>query len=226
MNATETTVRVLIVDDHALVREGIASLLAACDDIEVVGSAESAAGALERVGELGVDVVLMDLSMPDVDGVTATGLLREQHPEIQVVVLTGYGNEVSVRAAVVAGARACLLKTVGVDELADAVRGVTQGRSTFSSEFLPHLLQDSEEVVPGARLTARERDVLPLLAAGLTNKGIARELGLTEGTVRIYVSAILAKLGVTNRTEASVVAIREHLIEPGPSRPGPPDRPR
>lgn len=226
MNATETTVRVLIVDDHALVREGIASLLAACADIEVVGSTESAAGALERVGELGVDVVLMDLAMPDVDGVTATALLRHQHPDVQVVVLTGYGNEDSVRAAVVAGAKACLLKTVGIDELANAVRGVTQGRSTFSSEFLPHLLQDAEEVVPAVRLTARERDVLPLLAAGLTNKGIARELGLTEGTVRIYVSAILAKLGVTNRTEASVIAIREHLVEPRPSRPDPPDRPR
>jgi len=226
VNATETTVRVLIVDDHALVREGIASLLAACADIEVVGSTESAAGALERVGELGVDVVLMDLAMPDVDGVTATALLRHQHPDVQVVVLTGYGNEDSVRAAVVAGAKACLLKTVGIDELANAVRGVTQGRSTFSSEFLPHLLQDAEEVVPAVRLTARERDVLPLLAAGLTNKGIARELGLTEGTVRIYVSAILAKLGVTNRTEASVIAIREHLVEPRPSRPDPPDRPR
>ena len=226
MNATETTVRVLIVDDHALVREGIASLLAACADIEVVGSTESAAGALERVGELGVDVVLMDLAMPDVDGVTATALLRHQHPDVQVVVLTGYGNEDSVRAAVVAGAKACLLKTVGIDELANAVRGVTQGRSTFSSEFLPHLLQDAEEVVPAVRLTARERDVLPLLAAGLTNKGIARELGLTEGTVRIYVSAILAKLGVTNRTEASVIAIREHLVEPRPSRPDPPNRPR
>jgi len=226
VNATETTVRVLIVDDHALVREGIASLLAACADIEVVGSTESAAGALERVGELGVDVVLMDLAMPDVDGVTATALLRHQHPDVQVVVLTGYGNEDSVRAAVVAGAKACLLKTVGIDELANAVRGVTQGRSTFSSEFLPHLLQDAEEVVPAVRLTARERDVLPLLAAGLTNKGIARELGLTEGTVRIYVSAILAKLGVTNRTEASVIAIREHLVEPRPSRPDPPNRPR
>jgi DNA-binding NarL/FixJ family response regulator len=224
VNATETTVRVLIVDDHALVREGIASLLAACDDIEVVGAAESAAGALEQVGELDVDVVLMDLAMPDVDGVTATALLRQQHPEVQVVVLTGYGNEAAVRAAVVAGARACLLKTVGVDDLADAVRGVTQGRSTFSSEFLPHLLQEDDEVTPASRLTARERDVLPLLAAGLTNKGIARELGLTEGTVRIYVSAIFAKLGVTNRTEASVVAIRERLIEPRPSRPGPPNR--
>jgi two-component system, NarL family, response regulator LiaR len=226
VNATETAVRVLIVDDHALVREGIASLLAACDDIEVVGSAESAAGALERLGELGVDVVLMDLAMPDVDGVAATALLRQRHPDIQVVVLTGYGNEVSVRAAVMAGAKACLLKSVGVDELADAVRGVTQGRSTFSSEFLPHLLRDAEQIAPGANLTPRERDVLPLVASGLTNKGIARELGLTEGTVRIYVSAILAKLGVTNRTEASVVAIREHLIEPRSSHRGPSDRGR
>jgi DNA-binding NarL/FixJ family response regulator len=212
VNTTGATVRVLIVDDHALVREGIASLLATCDDIEVVGSSDSAVAALEHISEEDVDVVLMDLAMPDLDGVTATALLRQQQPGIEVVVLTGYGNEVSVRAAVLAGAKACLLKTVGVDELADAVRGVTQGRSTFSSEFLPHLLEEAEDAAPGTNLTARERDVLPLLAAGLTNKGIAHELGLTEGTVRIYVSAILAKLGVTNRTEASVVAIRDHLI--------------
>jgi DNA-binding NarL/FixJ family response regulator len=222
----DAAIRVLIVDDHALIREGIASLLASCDDIAVVGAAGGAIEALDLCGELDVDVVLMDLSMPDVDGVAATALLRQQYPDIQIVVLTGYGNEVSVRAAVQAGANACLLKTVGVDELAEAIRGVTRGRSTFSSEFLPDLLDEPEDVLTGTSLTARERDILPLLADGLTNKGIARELGLTEGTVRIYVSAIFAKLGVANRTEASVVAIRERLIEPRASRPGPQNRHR
>jgi DNA-binding NarL/FixJ family response regulator len=216
----EARVRVLIVDDHALVRQGITSVLADRDDITVVGSAEGAFEALERCAELDVDVVLMDLSMPGVDGVAATALVRQRFPHVQVVVLTGYGADVSVRAAVEAGAMACLLKTVGVDELVDAVRGVVHGRSTFSSEFLPQLLQEAADVHVGGRLTSRERDILPLLASGLTNKGIARELGLTEGTVRIYVSAILAKLGVANRTEASVVAIREHLIEPDASRRG------
>jgi DNA-binding NarL/FixJ family response regulator len=217
-------IRVLIVDDHALVREGIASVLAGCEDILVVGMAEGAVEALERCAELDVDVVLMDLSMPGIDGVAATALVRQRFPDVQVVVLTGYGADVSVRAAVEAGAMACLLKTVGVEELAETVRGVTRGRSTFSSEFLPQLLQEADDVHTAAGLTARERDILPLLATGLTNKGIAHELGLTEGTVRIYVSAILAKLGVANRTEASVVAIRERLIEPGTGRHGPQDR--
>jgi NarL family two-component system response regulator LiaR len=217
-------VRVLIVDDHPLMRDGIASLLARCDDITVVGTAESAREALDRCHRHDVDVVVMDLSTPDVDGVSATALVRRRHPDVQIVVLADEGNEVAVRAAALAGAHACLLKSVGLAELADAIRGVTQGRSTFSSELLPLLLQEPLAPEPGANLTARERDVLPLLAAGLTNKGIARELGLTEGTVRVYVSGILAKLGVANRTEASVVAIHDLLIEPRPRNLGPPNR--
>jgi NarL family two-component system response regulator LiaR len=213
------TIRVLIVADHALIREGTALLLAGRDDIAVVGVASGPVEAIERYADLDVDVVLMDLSLPEVDGVTAPVLLRQQFPRCQIVVLTNSGNDVAVRAAIQAGVGACLLKTVGLDELADAIRGVTQGRSTFSSEFLPLLLGPPDETGPGTDLTARENDVLPLLAAGLTNKAIARELGLTEGTVRIYVSAILAKLGAANRTEASVVAIREHLIKPRSSRP-------
>jgi two-component system, NarL family, response regulator LiaR len=208
----DTTIRVLIVDDHALIREGVASLLAGCDDFSVVGATDDPVEALERCGELGVDVVLMDLSIPEVDGVTATALLHQRYPDVQIVVLTGHGNEASVRAAVRAGASACLLKTEGVEELAEAIRGVTRGRATFSSEFLPQLLEEPDEPPSGTNLTARERDILPLLASGLTNKGIARELGLTEGTVRIYVSAILTKLGAANRTEASVMAIRERLV--------------
>lgn len=206
-------IRVLVVDHHALIREGIASLLAGLDDITVVGTTDRALAALDLCDERDVDVVLMDLAMPEVDGVTATALLLQRFPLLQIVVLTGVGDEASVRAAVQAGATAGLLKTVGVEELAEAIRGAVQGRSTFSSEFLPHLMAQPGEALPGANLTARERDILPLLADGLTNKGIAQELGLTEGTVRIYVSAILAKLGVANRTEASVVAIRERLIE-------------
>jgi len=134
------------------------------------------------------------------------------------VLLTGDVDDVSIRASVLAGAKACLLKSVGTDGLAVAIRGVVEGRSTFSSVLLPRLLAEPRENAPGADLTARERDVLGLMAAGLTNKAIARELGLTEGTVRVYVSAILAKLGVTNRTEATVLAIRSGLIDERPSR--------
>lgn len=220
----DATIRVLIVADHALVREGIASLLAGRDDIAVTGTADGPLEALERYDDLDADVLLMDLSLPEVDGGTAIALLHQQYPGLLIVVLTSSGNEVTVRAAVQAGANACLLDTVGIDELAEAIRGVTQGRSTFSSEFLPLLLEQPDEAAPGTNLTARELEVLPLLAAGLTNKAIARELGLTEGTVRIYVSAILAKLGAANRTEASVVAIREQLIKPRSSELGPPKR--
>jgi DNA-binding NarL/FixJ family response regulator len=226
VTSSSAAIRVLIVDDHALIREGIASLLDGNDDITVVGSAGDAAEALERCGELGAEVVLMDLSMPGIDSAsataTATALLRKRYPQVEVVVLTGYGNDLSVRLAIQAGASACLLKTVGGDELADAIRGVTQGRSTFSSELLPHLLSDPTDAA-ATHLTPRERDILHLLASGRTNKGIAQELGLTPGTVRVYVSAILAKLGVTNRTEATVVAIRDGLIGESVLQPGPAD---
>ncbi len=225
MTSRSAAIRVLIVDDHALIREGIASLLDGNDDITVVGAAGDAAEALERCGELGAEVVLMDLSIPGIDSAsataTATALLRKRYPQVEVVVLTGHGNDLSVRLAIQAGASACLLKSVGGNELADAIRGVTQGRSTFSSELLPHLLSDPTDAVAATNLTARERDILHLLAAGRTNKGIAQELGLTAGTVRVYVSAILAKLGVTNRTEATVVAIRDGLIGEGVLQPGP-----
>lgn len=221
MTSSSAAIRVLIVDDHALIREGIASLLDGNDDITVVGAAGDAAEALERCGELGAEVVLMDLSMPGIDGAAATALLRQRYPQVEVVVLTGHGNERPVRLTIQAGASACLLKTVGGNELADAIRGVTQGRSTFSSELLPHLLSDPTDAVAATNLTARERDILHLLASGRTNKGIAQELGLTQGTVRVYVSAILAKLGVTNRTEATVVAIRDGLIGENVLHPGP-----
>lgn len=209
-----TAIRVLVVDDHKLVRQGVASLLAACDDIAVVATADRASEALDRCRDHEVDVVLMDLGMPDVDGMSGTALVSERFPDIHIVALADLGQEDSARAAVLAGANACLLKTVGVDGLTDTIRGVVQGRSTFSSEFLPRLLREPLDAALGANLTARERDVLSHMAAGLTNKGIAHELGLTEGTVRVYVSGILAKLGVANRTEASVVAIHELLVEP------------
>lgn len=206
-------IRVMIVDDHAVVRDGISSLLAGCDDITVVATASGAAEALERCRSYAIDVVLMDLSMPEVDGVTATVRLLEHFPTIKVVVLTGFVDDASIREAVQAGASACLLKTVSTDELADAIRGVTHGQSTFSSEFLPALLRQPQRTAARMGLTPREHDILTLLADGQTNKGIARALGLSDGTVRVYVSTILAKLGAVNRTEATMLAIRQGLVE-------------
>jgi two-component system, NarL family, response regulator LiaR len=209
-------IRVLIVDEHELVRSSVALALAGRDDVVVVGTAGGVVEALERCGEIDADVVVMDPSMPEVDGPTATALLRQRHPDVEIVLLTGYANDTSLRASVLAGAKACLLKSVGPDELAEAIRAVTEGRSTFSSDLLPRLLQEPGDDMPGGDLTARERDVLGLMASGMTNKGIARQLGLTDGTVRAYVSAILAKLEVTNRTEATVLAIRRGLVDEPP----------
>lgn len=208
-------IRLMIVDDHPVVRAGIASLLADCDDITVVAATGSAKAAFELCGRRSVQVVLMDLAMPEIDGATATARLRELDPDVRVVILTGFVDSKEMRAAVRAGANACLLKTVGEHELAEAIRGVMQGRSTFSSEFLPYLIaSDEDEVGPAETLlTARELDILTLVADGQTNKGIARTLGLSAGTVRIYVSTILGKLGAANRTEATVVAIQRGLVE-------------
>jgi DNA-binding NarL/FixJ family response regulator len=203
----------MIVDDHAVVRDGIRSLLAGFDEMNVVATAADAAEALQRCGQMAVDVVLMDLSMPGMDGVTATARLLELHPALRVVVLTGFVEDGPIRAAVQAGASACLLKTVSADELVEAIRGVVNGRSTFSTEFLPALIRQTQRTSASAGLTPRERDILTLLADGQANKDIARALGLSDGTVRMYVSTILAKLGAANRTEATVLAIRQGLVE-------------
>jgi DNA-binding NarL/FixJ family response regulator len=214
--ASAARIRVLVVDDHAVVRDGITGLLADFDDIEVAGTAADGVEALARCAEAEVDVVLMDLSMPRADGVTATTQILERHPHTRVVALTGFVEEEAIRAVVDAGASACLMKTVTADELVDAVRGVVQGRSTFSTALLPHILRRADDAIPGGGLTARENDVLSLLAAGRTNREIATQLGLSPGTVRVYVSAVLAKLGVSNRTEAAALALRRGLIDDGP----------
>lgn len=206
-------IRIMVVDDHAVVRDGIRSLLVGYEDIAVVTTAGSATEALERCRSIALDVVLMDLSMPGMDGVEATAHLLEVLPTVRVVVLTGFVDDGPIRAAIDAGASACLLKTVGADELVEAIRGVVAGRSTFSSEFLTALSSPTPSTSLSSGLTPREHEILTLLTGGQTNKDIARALGLSDGTVRMYVSTILAKLGAANRTEASVLAIRQGLVD-------------
>jgi DNA-binding NarL/FixJ family response regulator len=207
-------IRVMIVDDHPVIHVGVSAQLAHYDDIVVVAAVDRAADALRLCDELGVHVVLMDLAMPEVDGATATARLLQVCPGVRVIVLTGgLADHVLVRAAIQAGASACLLKSVSKDELAAAIRGVTRGRSTFSSEFLPYVVGQQRDESPTVSLTAREHDILALLANGDTNKEIARALGLSAGTVRMYVSSILAKLGAANRTVATVMAIRQGLVD-------------
>jgi DNA-binding NarL/FixJ family response regulator len=201
----------MVVDELTLPRESMAALLASCDGIRVVGAAGGADDAVERCGDLGADVVLMELEMAGTDGAVGTAKLMRRHPDVRVVLLTADAEDPLVGSAIEAGASACLLKTIGRDELVDAIRAVTQGRSTFSSELVPFVMHGAD--APGqANLTTRELDVLTLLAGGATNKAIAQGTGLSEGTVRVYVSTILSKLGVSNRTEASALAIREGLV--------------
>lgn len=210
-------IRVMIVDDHPVIHEGITAQLEPFDDIVVVAAVDRAAEALGRCAELGVDVVLMDLAMPEIDGATATARLLERYPDVRVIVLTGgLPDDSLVRAAIQAGASGCLLKSVSRYELADAIRGVTRGRSTFSSEFLPHVVGQPRAGALEASLTAREHDILSLLAHGDTNKQIAGALGLSDGTVRVYVSTILAKLGAANRTAATMIAIQQGLVDKPP----------
>jgi two-component system, NarL family, response regulator LiaR len=206
----------VIVDEQEPIRSSLARALDGRDDVTVVGTAGGVVEALQLCSDISAQVVVMDPSMHDVDGPTAAALLRQRFPDLEIVLFIGHVGDVSIHASILAGAKAFLLKSVGADELAEAIRAVTEGRSTFSSELLPGLLDQFHDVTPGADLTARERDVLGLLASGLTNKGIARELGLTEGTVRAYVRAILAKLHVTNRTEATGLAIRSGMLDEPP----------
>jgi DNA-binding NarL/FixJ family response regulator len=210
--STAPPIRVMIVDDHPVIHAGISAQLAPYDDITLVAAVERADEALRACAELDVDVVLMDLAMPEIDGAAATGLLLERCPDVRVIILTGgLPDDARVRSALQAGASAFLLKSVSMEELAAAIRGVTQGQSTFSSELLPYMAgRGREDASP--TLTARERDILTLLAHGDTNKEIARTLGLSTGTVRVYVSSILAKLGVTNRTAATVLAMQRGLV--------------
>lgn len=204
--------RLLLVDDHAVLIEGLTMLLSGFDDLEVVATASSGANVVEcfRVHE--PDVVLMDLSMPDVDGIDATTRLRAAFPDVRVIVLTGSPDAHLVSAALDAGASGYLMKSASGDDIAEAIRGVANGQSVFGSEALQALRSVPEPPGPGGELTPRETDVLRLVVGGLSNKQIAVELGISPGTVRIHVSNILAKLDVSNRTAAALLAVDRRLV--------------
>lgn len=206
---------VLLVDDHAVVTEGLSMLLARFDDIEVAGTASSGEQAVEFFGALRPDIVLMDLSMPGVDGVEATRRIRDIDSDAKVLALTAFLEQQLVSDAIAAGASGYLLKNVSGDELAAGIRTIASGGSILATEALPMLAGPPDRL--GADLTPRERDVLEHLVHGLSNKHIAGELGLTSGTVRIHVSNILTKLGAENRTAAAYVARNRGLV-PGPGR--------
>jgi NarL family two-component system response regulator LiaR len=206
-------IRVLIVDDHEMVRQGLALFLQVFDDLELAGEAENGAEALQRCAEAWPDVVLMDLMMPEMDGATATRAIREHFPTVRVIALTSFQEEGLVQRALQAGAIGYLLKNVSADELAAAIRAAHAGRPTLAPEAARDLIQAAARgPVPGHDLTAREREVLGLLVQGLSNADIAAQLVVSRSTVKFHVSSILSKLGVSTRTEAVALALQRHLV--------------
>ena len=203
-------IRVLLVDDHAIVREGLRTLLSEEPDIKVVGEAANGAEAMALTATLHPDVILMDLVMPEMDGIQAMRGICEASPSSRVLVLTSFGDDHRVRGAIQAGAVGYLLKDVLKADLLRAIRAAAQGQPTLHPEAQRQLMR---QVTTPARLllddlTPRERDVLRLIARGQSNKEIAATLCVTEGTIKGYVSAILAKLGVADRTQAALYAVK------------------
>ena len=214
-------VKVLIVDDQRLVREGIASLLAIQENIQVVGVAEDGQEAVHKALELKPDVVLMDVRMPVMDGIAATTAIRQQIPDCQVLMLTTFDDEEYIVKSLLAGASGYLLKDIPASDLAQAVRlthrGVYQISPSVAGKLVgqlkppPDPKKSSSAQLPGIELTSRELDVLRLVATGATNKEIAEELFVSEGTVKNHVSSILSRLGFRDRLQAALFA-REHNL--------------
>jgi NarL family two-component system response regulator LiaR len=206
-------IRVMIVDDHAVVRSGLSAFLSVYPDLEMVGEAESGEDALARVGLLQPDVILMDLMMPGMDGVQTTRAVKQKYPQIQIVALTSFKEENMVQGALQAGAMGYLLKNVSATELSSAIRSANARRMTLSSEAAEVLVQAATQTVPASDdLTEREREVLGLMVEGLNNGEIAERLVVSQSTVKFHIANIFAKLGVDNRVGAVTMALQRRLV--------------
>lgn len=206
-------IRVILVDDHAVVRSGLSAFLMVFDDLDFVGEASGGEEAVRLCKELKPDVVLMDLVMPEMDGAAATRAIRENCPDTQVIALTSFKEQELVEGALKAGAIGYLLKNVSADELVNAIRAAHAGRPTLAPEAAHVLIQASQNPLSvGFDLTSREREILALLVAGLSNPEIAEKLVISRSTVKFHVSSILSKLGVSTRTQAVKLAIQNKLV--------------
>ena len=213
MNAT----RVLIVDDHAVVRRGIQMFLATDPAIQLVGEAADCQDAIQEAKRLQPDVILMDLVMPRGDGIEAIREIMRANPNVKIIVLTTFGDEPRVRAAMEAGASGYLLKDADGDALLNAVHAAQKGAMPIHPQVTQHLVRsftEREDTIGVKSLTEREKEILRLLSKGSSNKAIAQALDLSPGTVKVHVSNILGKLSVSNRTEASIRALQMGLIPP------------
>jgi two-component system, NarL family, response regulator LiaR len=212
------TISVLIADDHTLVRQGIRAFLEAQPDITIVAEAESGEAAVRLAAEHVPDVVLMDLVMSGMDGVEATRRLKSVSPRTQIVVLTSYHEDEHIFPALRAGAISYLLKTIKMDDLAEAIRRAAQGEATLHPRVAARVIEElqggkQETSSPFADLTEREIEILKLIANGLSNAQIASQLVISENTVKGYVSNILSKLHLADRTQAAVYAWREGVVK-------------
>ena len=206
------TIRVLITDDHGVVRQGLRMYLGLDPELEVVGEAANGEEALRMARELGPDVVLMDLLMPVMDGIAATGKIRAELPEVEVIALTSVLEDASVSGAVRAGAIGYLLKNTEADDLGRAIKAAADGQVQLAPEAAVRLMREVRAPESPETLTERETEVLKLVARGKANKQIARELFVGEKTVKAHVSSILMKLGVQSRTQAALYAVRIGLV--------------
>ncbi|HYI22788.1 MAG TPA: response regulator transcription factor [Candidatus Limnocylindrales bacterium] len=215
MDDVTARIRILLVDDHEVVRRGLRGFLELQDDMEVVGEASDGALAIQRADELNPDVVLMDLLMPNVDGLTAIAAIRKSHPDTDIVAVTSFVEEEKVTAALEAGASGYLLKDAAADEVAAAIRAARAGEVHLDPAVAKMLAErmrarrDEPQVEP---LTAREQEVLRLIGRGAANKEIAAELSITERTARTHVSNILGKLGLASRTQAALWAVEHKML--------------
>jgi two-component system, NarL family, response regulator LiaR len=206
-------IRVMLVDDHTMVRRGLATFLKAFDDLELAGEAENGQDAIQLCAKFQPDVILMDMVMPDMNGATATRTIRQQFPKVQIIALTSFKEEELVKSALEAGAIGYLLKDVSADDLVRAIRAAHAGRATLSAEAAQALVHNANQPpAPGLDLTEREREVLGLMIEGLNNTQIAARLTVSPSTIKSHVSNILSKLGVASRTEAVTLALRNRIV--------------
>jgi NarL family two-component system response regulator LiaR len=207
-------IRVMLVDDHAMVRRGLAMMLKVFDDLELAGEAENGETAIQLCAQLSPDVILMDMALPDIDGVEVTRAIRGQFPHMQIIVLTSFKDGKFIQKALDAGAIGYLLKDISADDLVRAIRAAHVGRATLSPEIAQSLVETANlPPAPGLDLTEREREVLKLMIEGLNNTQIAGKLTVSPSTIKSHVSNILSKLQVASRTEAVTLALRNEIIK-------------
>ncbi|HET6745135.1 MAG TPA: response regulator transcription factor [Candidatus Limnocylindria bacterium] len=216
MNDEQERIRIMLVDDHEVVRRGLRGFLELQPDIEVVGEAPDGAVAVELAAQVTPDVILMDLLMPNMDGLTAIGAIKQTSPGIEIIAVTSFIEEEKVTAALEAGASGYLLKDADADEVAAAIRAAHAGEVHLDpavARLLAQRMRTRKEAAPVEPLTPREKEVLAQLGKGASNKEIAYELSITERTARTHVSNILGKLGLASRTQAALWAVENKLVE-------------